>query len=190
MLPSYIKGVSNMAKTTYKHTKGRPFALRLSSWYKDWQSYFKSRTSQLLSRLWRALAIYAVFIFIFSAMFSALVLLRNYEQFLSSDMLYALEGLNTVFTLLSLGAALGIFGLCFVVLFFLSLHPKGRQIADRAFKFKDLTELGELEAKVTTIESELLSINKTLEGTKNRLRRIEATLNSFAKRKTRKVKGE
>jgi hypothetical protein len=105
-------------------------------------------------------------------------------------MFYVLEGLNTVLTLLSLGAALCIFGLCFVVLLFLSLHPKGRQITDRAFKFRDLTELGELEAKVTTIESELLSITKKLKGTNKRLRRIEATLNSFAKKKTRKAKGE
>jgi hypothetical protein len=105
-------------------------------------------------------------------------------------MFLVLEGLNTVLTLLSLSAALCIFGLCFVVLFFLSLHPKGRQITDRAFKFKDLTELGELEAKVTAIESELLSVNKTSKDIKNRLRRIEATLNSFAKKKTRKAKGE
>jgi hypothetical protein len=122
--------------------------------------------------------------------FSALVLLRNYEKFLSSDMFYALEGLNTVFTLIALAAALGIFGLCFIVLLFLSLHPKGRQITDRAFNFKDLTELGELEARVTTIENALLSINNKLENTKNSLRRIEANLNSFVKKKKRKAKSE
>lgn len=162
----------------------RRFLHQLSSWYRNWQPYFKSRAPQLLSRLWESLAIAAVVILIFSAVFSALGLFHSYDKFLSPGISGTLEGLNAVFTLISLGSALFVFCLCFALLLILSLHPKGRKIADKLFRFKDLTELEELKVKVGNIENELLSTNKRtskkLEDVKSRLENIETILKSLA----------
>jgi len=162
----------------------RRFLHQLSSWYRDWQPYFRSRASQLLSRLGRVLAIYSVFILILSAVFSALVLFRSYSTFLSPETTWVLEGLNQLFTLLALGSAVFVFGLVFVMLFILSLHPKGRKIADKFLHFKDLTELEELKVEVENIGKGVnrrnKRINKKLERVESRLGNIEVILKSLA----------
>jgi len=155
------------------------FLHRLPSGYRNWRPYFRSRARQLLSRLWKVLAAYSVLILVLSAVLNILVLFYSSSEFLSPEVSGALEFFNRMFTLMALGSALFVFGLCFVLFLILSLHPKGRRIADKIFNFTDLTELEKLKGKVGNIESELLSVNKKLKGIESRLGSIEVTLKSL-----------
>jgi septal ring factor EnvC (AmiA/AmiB activator) len=111
-------------------------------------------------------------------MFSALLLFHAPSKFLSPDVLGVLEGLNAIFSLLALGAAFAIFGLSFVLLLILSLHPKTRKVMDKYFDFRDLTELEELKAKVGNIENGLFSTNKNAEQMDKELGDIKTRLGS------------
>ena len=153
----------------------------LSSKYWEWWFYFKSRTRQILQRLWDSIAFSSVLILVFSATISILVLFQSHGKFLSLEALGALEGLNAMISLVGLGSAFFIFSLVFVLLFILSLHLKGRKIADKLFGFTDFTKLELLEKKVERIENELPLANKRLGNIESRLGNIEITLKGVVK---------
>lgn len=175
-----------MAKSTQQNTSKKRIMLRLSSWYRDWKPYFRSRMRQLLSNWWEIIAVVSVALLILSAILGALLLLRP-------DVSAALDVLNAVFTLISLEIALSFFGFSFFLLFVLSLHPEGRKIADRVFHFKDLTDLEALEVRVGSIENGLHPtikrverIDRQLEEIKGRLETIEAILKNLSSKENGK----
>jgi hypothetical protein len=158
-----------MAKAKYKHRRSSPSTLRFSP-------YFSSRAGQLLSRLWTDLTMVSVFMLVFGAIFNLLVLLRSFSKFLSPEVSGVLAALNGIVVLIMLSVVGLAFIVCLGALFILSLHPRGRTLADKWFKFRDLTEMEELKIRVGNIEDSL--------------GHIEVTLKSLAKKKTRKAKGE
>ena len=156
-----------MVKAKGNHTASSPSTLRVLP-------YFSSRAGQLLSRLWTDLTMLSVFMLIFGAIFNLLVLLRSFSNFLSPEVSGALAALNGIVVLIMLSVVGAAFIICLGTLFVLSLHSRGRTLADKWFKFRDLTEMEELKTRVGNIE--------------DRLRHIEVTLKSLAKKKTRKAK--
>ena len=138
-----------------------------------WWSFFKERTRQLLSRLWKILTAYSVGILILSAMFNILALVYSNGEALSIEAVSALSFLNSIFATVALGLAVAIFTLSFILLFALSLFPKGRQLADKTFKFPEFTELEKFKNKV---DGELAVINKRLGYVEKRLENFETTV--------------
>lgn len=166
-----------MPKPTNMDTSKKPIMLRLSSWYKEWWRWLKSRERQTISRRWDELQFLSAIVFIFIAIFGLLVFIPPYNTVLSPPR--ALEQMSMVIT----WAALGVIGLVFViscaVVFGLSFHPKTRRIADGYFHFRDLTEMEELKMRVSTIESGLASVEESLGAVEKRLDNIEGRLGTI-----------
>jgi len=165
------------------------FLHKLSSKYGNWRPYFGSRARQLLSRLWKLLAIFSVLILALSALFNVLVLVNPSSEFSSPDVSEALGWLNRMFTLTAFVIVISVFGSCFVIFLILSLHPKGRKIADKIFNFIDITELEKLKVRVATIEKDMLSqnekVDKELDDIRGRLGSIEATLKTLVSKESK-----
>ena len=169
----------------------------LSSQYWVWWAFFKSRTRQLLSRLWGIFVYYSVLLFLVSAVLTFLA--STQDKVLSPETLSALDtAISMMFSWIGLLGAVAMFSLVFISLFVLSLYPKGRRIADKTFKFSESTELerfrNQVEDALTSINKRLDNIEtKTNEGlkaieatTNGRLKNIEITLKSLVEDKKKK----
>ena len=152
-------------------------------WLSDWSNYFKKNIRRLFSSLWDVLAACSVLILLFSATFSALYLYYSHGEPFSPEAWGALGALSAMFGLIALGGIFLFFFLVFAAFFVLSLHGKGRKIADRFFRFTTPTKLEALEERVRKIEGELPIVNRRLESIENRLGNIEGALEKMAKGK-------
>lgn len=161
---------------------GRFFSERLhwlSSQYWTWWSFFKSRARQLLSRLWKVFVIYSLAAFLLAAVLT--ILFYSYSKTLLPEVLVGLYSMiEMMFGWITVVGAGAIFGLAFLLLFILSLFPKGRGIADGFFKFSEATELEkfkkEVDGELTSIKGEIGSIKDELVGINTRLGNLETNL--------------
>jgi hypothetical protein len=174
VLPSYLEGVSSMAKATHKDASRKS---RLSSWAKEWWRWLKSRERQTISRRWNELQFLSVIAFISVAIFGLLVFVPPYSTALSRP--GALEQVGMMIA----WAVLGVIGLVFIVscaaVFGLSFHPKTRRFADGYFHFRDLSKVEELEMRVDKAEGALVSVNGRLDSIEQRLVEVERRLDNI-----------
>lgn len=157
-------------------------------WLSAWQSYFKKNTRRLFLYLWDLLESCSVLILLFSATFGALYLYHSRGKPFSLEAWGALGALSAMLGLIALGAIFLVFFVVFATFFVLSLHSKGRKIADRIFKFTQPTELealkirvGKIEGRLTSIEERVEKVEGSLASINTKLGNIEATLERVAK---------
>jgi MFS family permease len=150
-------------------------------WLSEWADYFGKNIRRLFLSLWDSLKACSILAFLSSATFSALYLYFSHGEPFSPEAWGVLGALSAMFGLMALvGISLAFF-VVFATFFALSLHGKGRKLADRIFKFAKPTKLEALEERVGKIEDELPEVNRRLGNIESRLGNIEATLEKMAK---------
>jgi hypothetical protein len=141
-------------------------------WLSTWRSYLGKNTRRLFSFLWDSLEFSSVLILLFSATLSALYLYSSQGKPFSLEAWGALEALSAMLGLMALGSVFLVFLVVFATFFVLSLHHKGRKIADGIFAFAKPTKLEALEERTGKIEGRLTSLEKRVEKVEDNLKKV------------------
>lgn len=155
----------------------------LSLQYWIWWAYFKIRAWRFCKSLWSLLAAYAVVVFLFTAILTFWAYLR--DQTMSPEKLSDLGGMTniTIAWILLIAGVVG-FILMFIIFVILSSFPKGRDVADKNFRFAKPTELEEFKSKT---ESRLTALEKFQGKTEGKLDVDKAKTPSNTRAKPRKM---
>jgi hypothetical protein len=153
--------------------------------YWIWWAYFKTRAWRFWKLLWNLFSIYAVAIFVVTAILTLWAYLR--DQNMPPEKLSVLSSVtNIMFAWLALGGGAIVFALIFVVFIVLSSFPRGRDIADKNLKFAKPTEAERLKDET---EGRLAALEKFKADTEKRLS-VSGKSSARVKKKVGKHKGQ
>ena len=124
-----------------------------------WWVYFRSRIRFLLSRLWRILAFYSVFILFATTILVVWYVFISDGQALPTEMAGVL---TMTFSIGAFTAAVGVFAILFILLLLLSISNKGRKMFDNLFNYPEVTELEKIRKRLDRIESQLSGIKRRM----------------------------
>jgi len=173
----------------------------LSTQFWVWWAYFKIRAWRFWKSLWNIFSIYAVVVFLSTAVLTFWAILHD-----KSMPPEKLSDLNTVTSIILgwilFGAGATVFVIIFIIFTILSSFPRGRDIADNNFRFskptkseKFKTEIednlaalekfeGKTEKKLTVIDNKLANIEDILKSLVGNTSHAKTPSNT--KRKTKK----